>query len=74
MIKPHPVFESLWYNILFSIIAIVMLGIQMFGIITKGFSDGPTVNLIIWIVISFHFIQKVYFCLNYFCLKAKKGS
>ena len=68
MIKPHPVFDSLWYNMLFCIVAVVMLVIHMSGIITKGFSDGPTGNFIIWTIISFHFIQKVYFC-----LKARKN-
>ena len=64
MKKPHPILESLWYNILFSILGVVGFCINMSGVITKGFSNGPTVNLIIWIVISFHFIQKVYLCLK----------
>ncbi len=62
MTKPHPVFDSLWYNVVFTIIAAVMLAVQVSEIVSRGFSDGPTGSLVIWIIISFHFVQKAYFC------------
>jgi len=61
MNKPHPVFESLGFNVVLSIVALVMLGTYLTDVITEGFTAGPTVRTIIWIVIAFHFVQKVYF-------------
>ncbi len=64
MSKTHPVFDSIWYNLLFSVIAVAVFTENLLKIISEGFIAGPTVMFIIWIIISFHFIQKLILCIK----------
>lgn len=64
MKKTHAIFDSLWFNIGASIVSVIVLAEQIWELTTEGDAVKPIVLLIIWIVISFHFIQKTYFCLR----------
>ena len=59
MSKAHLVFDSVWYNVLMCIISIVVFVEKFLGVLSEGFMDGPTVMLIIWSVILFHFVSKL---------------
>ena len=55
-------FDSLWFNVVMSIVAVVILGEK----IVLGYQSGSYqyIMIAIWIVITYHFIREV--------IKAKK--
>ena len=55
--KTKSIFDSLWFNVIMSIVAILALGEK----IVIGYQSGSYqyIRIIIWIVITYHFIREV---------------
>ena len=49
--KTKSIFDSLWFNIIMSIVAIVVLVYQII--------DQKYVMTVIWLVITYHFIREI---------------
>ena len=55
--KTKSIFDSLWFNVIMSIVAVVALGEKIFG--SYQSRTYQYVMIIIWIVLAYHFIRKV---------------
>ena len=55
--KIKSIFDSLWFNIIMSVVAVAALGEK----IVLGYQSGDYqfIMIIIWIVLTYHFIRQV---------------
>jgi len=55
--KVKSIFDSLWFNLIMSVVAVVALGEKLY----LGYQSGnyQYIMIIIWIIIAYHFIRKV---------------
>ncbi len=64
MKKKHPVFDALWFNVVASIISVIVYANYIWELTSDDSSAKPIAMIIIWTVIGFHFFQKTYLCLK----------
>jgi len=64
MSKSHPVFDSIWYNLIFCLLAASAFSMKLSEVFSIGIVEGPTLSLLIWTVILFHFVHKVVSCIR----------
>ena len=55
--KTKSILDSLWFNIIMSLVAVIALGEKLY----LGYQSGSYqyIRIIIWVIIAYHFIRKV---------------
>jgi hypothetical protein len=62
VVKLAPIFDSLWFNVVLTIISVVALVIHSWELVTQGSSGLTIIRSIIWALLTFYFIRKTYIC------------